>query len=553
MKLLGFLMLIVQIQADCKEGTDGACKQCSDEVTCGECNEYYYLDDPSSETACKRCHESCRTCSGPASTNCITCPKDRYISTADNGKQCIQCIQYLSNCAECLGPSACTVCNPPYYPDASGVCVLCGSLARCDFCKNQDQCLKCEYEYYPNANGVCQKAITDGKVDNCFSYDMYAGCNMCKYGYYLENAQSCKSCHLATACSMCNGEICASCYKDYYRTSLISCYPCSTIANCLDCREEGCVKCVEKYYRKSKTECAACVHPCMTCKGPDNGKCLTCHDTHYLSAPNALTGIGTCLPCGDKVSYCTHCTLNGTCTGCQTGYHLTSSHACRECDTPCAACKVGGNGECSDCISTHFLNITNVVSKTGECLVCSIKVAGCATCNVDGSCTKCSAGLCLESPSSCKALADIPYCDKFNDEDGCTNCYDGYYLKNKTKCEQCETPCTRCNTPSIVSCFDCIEGFYLDGNSPAPCVKCPPGCISCTSADCCLGCTAGYNFTEKQCVRLARGKGYTLRNVFVLVALLIFICHVHFHAVTIKIESLYYCTCLLYTSPSPRD
>lgn len=78
---------------------------------CFSCNPGFYGDD--ANVKCSACHASCKTCQGPASTDCLTCRYDSYYKTST--LECIQCNanQYGDDtnqvCANCH--ETCTTCN----------------------------------------------------------------------------------------------------------------------------------------------------------------------------------------------------------------------------------------------------------------------------------------------------------------------------------------------------------------------------------------------------------------------------------------------------------
>lgn len=54
---------------------------------CTECLSMQYYDAPTQ--ACKTCHESCRSCSGPGQYSCVTCAFPLHLDRLNN--QCVPC------------------------------------------------------------------------------------------------------------------------------------------------------------------------------------------------------------------------------------------------------------------------------------------------------------------------------------------------------------------------------------------------------------------------------------------------------------------------------
>lgn len=54
---------------------------------CTECLSMQFYDPPTQ--ACKTCHESCRSCSGPGQYSCVTCAFPLHLDRLNN--QCVPC------------------------------------------------------------------------------------------------------------------------------------------------------------------------------------------------------------------------------------------------------------------------------------------------------------------------------------------------------------------------------------------------------------------------------------------------------------------------------
>lgn len=109
------------------------CTSCSNKFLQGtkcvtECDEKYYLSD----AKCLRCHPSCEKCSGPGSSNCLSCPSGRYL----NGTTCVddcgngffsnpgmrRCDKCNENCNKCSSNGTCQSCQQNFH-NLNGKCI----------------------------------------------------------------------------------------------------------------------------------------------------------------------------------------------------------------------------------------------------------------------------------------------------------------------------------------------------------------------------------------------------------------------------------------------
>ncbi|CAL8254264.1 unnamed protein product [Boreogadus saida] len=128
-----------------------------------ECPAGYYGDRE--EMACKRCHESCVSCVGRHSVECVTCKPGQFY----HGQSCVE------SCSE-----------GHYSNTTSGFCERCEpSCSRCSGPSSQ-HCLGCREDYwYHTQSGRCLKA--------------------CPLGYYHDNlSKTCRKCH--PSCNTCNAD-----------------------------------------------------------------------------------------------------------------------------------------------------------------------------------------------------------------------------------------------------------------------------------------------------------------------------------------------------------
>jgi hypothetical protein len=140
-------------------------------------------------------------------------------------------------------------------------------------------------------------------------------------------------------------------------------------------------------YKVGPAGCFNCHITCLTCSGPADTECLTCHPWATF---NTVTG--KCdEPCHADCDTCTGPAIN-ECVTCASPLVLSSENYC--CHADCLTCTGSLNTQCATCASNKYLTSTN----------------GCALCN--GSCLTCSGGLTTE----------------------CLTCHPGYALQPDNSC-----------------------------------------------------------------------------------------------------------------------
>ncbi|XP_053317651.1 extracellular matrix organizing protein FRAS1 [Spea bombifrons] len=252
-----------------------------------ECPAGFYAEG----RTCKRCHPSCKGCSGPGVTSCSSCGKGLVLS--HNG-MCLQsCYQgYYSE------GSVCKACNSQ--------CLTCDSASGCTACKDPGKVL---------LFGECQ-------------YDS------CTQQYYLDHsAGTCRECDWS--CNACKGPLktdCLQCMEQYVLHA------------------GGCVQqCPPSFYKHGEM-CQECGEHCLICDGPNqcsqckapfyllNGQCVSeCGKQHSSSHADrkCLACPPGCLEC-DEAMKCRFCTnkmflKNNLCVS-HCGRGFSSNHTSRRCE-----------------------------------------------------------------------------------------------------------------------------------------------------------------------------------------------------------------------------
>ena len=183
----------------CNSICHGSCNTCSgpkkdDCLSCppgkrlfsGECTEdacpvSYFEISYDNRLECKKCHDACKTCSGPSHRQCIECaigfmskngictkcPPGQFLNRAQEIPVCSSCYH---DCSECNGPNEddCTHCDPPLNLMGSRCVPCCTNTSSpittgrdCCHCMNdQGPCVTLEHirSVYGSGEAVWEKS-----------------------------------------------------------------------------------------------------------------------------------------------------------------------------------------------------------------------------------------------------------------------------------------------------------------------------------------------------------------------------------------------------------
>ena len=365
------------------------CQQCDNPLTCKQCDDNYFLMTEKlrggetsqclqtcpekwfasiSDGLCVECHETCLTCNGPGSQNCLTC--------YPNGSQ-------PNNNSECEVPCDLGL----YYNPVSASCESC--IEECASCLSRVECVSCKPGSYllPNT-AVCS--------------------NKCTPGYYGDNTTTkCLKCD--ESCKTCNG---------------------GESNNCLSCAEHMVLNdgvclsdCPDKTFRdRINLVCGKCHASCLTCVGSKPTECLTCNsplvlDNHRCvkTCPHASVNYnGQCEACPAN---CDQCSSSKSCTKCGNGYYLYQPEP-EECKHQCPGGYYGEEGVCKMCkspckecssVDKCISCVKNYRVRNGTCKPCCKNAnngPNCCDCTTDSiQCTLSSEILSSEMP---KHIEDQP-------------------------------------------------------------------------------------------------------------------------------------------------
>ncbi|WVQ79606.1 hypothetical protein IAT38_001706 [Cryptococcus sp. DSM 104549] len=277
----------------------------------GSCQSGTYYD--SSSSSCQSCSPACSTCTGPSTSECLSCASPR-----------------VNLHGSCVGYDASTGRCDSSLSGLDGVFVVNNQKSKCDSCPVG--CLSCKIPSFSTAA----------------SYDTLS-CDACQEGYLLQGGKCVQKCgdgwflpegsaatngtcqQCDSACGTCVGTstTCTSCTSSSLSAFSGTCLPSSSCPSSTISLNGTCLPCL--------TDCASCSSP---------STCSSCPVTRPV-----LVG-GRCTP------YCAKNT-----------YWDTAAGSCQACDWTCKSCTGAGDGQCSACRDGYSL-------KSGVCVALSCSKSG---------------------------------------------------------------------------------------------------------------------------------------------------------------------------------
>ncbi|OMJ79471.1 hypothetical protein SteCoe_20479 [Stentor coeruleus] len=448
---------------------------------CTMCNDGYLLN---TDNTCTTCTAPCKTCIS-SYTQCTSCMGTYYLEN------------YLCkcplNCAVCgTNPYVCNTCNAGWVA-ISGICQKC--IAPCSTCTNyQTNCQGCVGTYVLG-NGQCSCPV-NCKICDTINYM----CTTCIDSFY-QSAGTCYPC--ASQCKTCSGSAlaCTSCYGTYSLSS----GNCLCPSNCKTCDtvKYVCSACNDGFVLTNGI-CTPCTSPCLNCIGTPTS-CTSCKGKF------ALTGSSCFCP-----SYCTTCDSGPgyLCSKCNDGFSLTSIGDCQACAPICKKCS-SSTTVCTECYGSFVISGTTCVCPT-NCATCDSVTSKCLACKdgsyyTNGNCLLCSASCKTCSTSdltctSCKGVFDLIanqcvcpiYCASCDINGVCTKCNDGWIMINSV-CTKCLAPCKTCDI-STNNCKSCLGAHYYSIVNNVGTCTCPKSCIICDQYSwLCTKCASEFYYKDGNC------------------------------------------------------
>ncbi|ESU42588.1 Variant-specific surface protein [Giardia duodenalis] len=265
-RIIGYYKATVDGVSRCVACALGNCVACESASKCTTCGDGFYIGGSGK---CEPCSSECATCSGPAASDCTSCPAGRRLQYGSGNTKgsCVQQCVKDDSCLECGltigGTNYCSRCARSTEYPKNGVCTSANSRMADPSCRNV-------------ANGVCV-------VCSASSFKLNGGCYSSK---------------LLPGKAVCNSEEDGRCkdvvdgYGITYNGTLRTCP-----ANCKICIGGGCNSCSSGFYL-DKGKCSACPKGCGTC--PNGETCFDCVPGYYFS--NTM-----CKACSEAIPKCSLC------------------------------------------------------------------------------------------------------------------------------------------------------------------------------------------------------------------------------------------------------
>ncbi|KAL4470417.1 hypothetical protein ABPG74_012028 [Tetrahymena malaccensis] len=531
----------------CTDDSETGCQDCEANLkkqvdkTCKICNLDSGMFVDKIDNICKKCNQTCKTCSGSSEYDCLSCIDDKKFYQDKNSiqKTCIQCQvnnkQFIKDdmcldchdtCQTCSGTSEteCITCDGKYLMHQDKKCKLCDVSQ--NFYIQDKNCIKC--------SDGCKTCDKDGCKECTGALKLKEGvCSECKQsdGYFIQGL-NCIKCH--PSCKQCSGPSefdCIICIEQNQDLKKVDENTENSQKLCQECPDEGffvqdkeCIKCHDtclKCHSKEETGCDDCkgnlkfifdknVKTCQECPSQNffvNEKnCLKCfEDCKTCIGPNP----NQCLSCKDGLNIYIK---DNICRDCKKDHFWISKddNKCYDCHNSCQTCNGNDKENCISC-QPPFMWLGKICDQcpqsnyyadleTKKCIPCD---SSCELCNGDKEtdCKKCKdqKKFHIEQITENGNSIEVKYCKECQ-----TN--SGYFIKADL-CLKCHTSCLTCLDQSENKCTSCQQDLLLfeDGtckscpseqyfqekvNQISMCKQCSPNCLTCKQFgdDKCLTC-----------------------------------------------------------------
>ena len=351
-------------------------------------------------------------------------------------------------------------------------------------------------------------------------------CDICKHYRIAETLECVQNCPLGTysnrnTCHHCPA-LCAECSGAH------TCTKCLPHAFRQD--DESCTdRCSDGTFPTSNGSCSSCHLSCMSCDGPLESNCTSCHPQFTLRDSACVIHESTSCPTGQ--------------------YFDHRAHECRLCHATCASCEGKESNQCTACFGGAVINEEGRCTDSrqlrmscfpgqyfdGDEFACATCPSTCDNCSNTLTCTSCPPGASLTRHGSCvrsclpntgkdHSVCYGDHCHQscltcFGPESiNCNSCYEGLLLADNScvqkcpthsfrsdlTCRICHSNCESCHGPTENDCDTCPPNKQLSDHSCATycpngtysqegmCHRCMADCSSCLSQESCIICRSGY-------------------------------------------------------------
>ena len=435
----------------CKDGIKVACTAKNTDLSCNDCATHY---------TGSACHDTCLSL---------------LPTTGDKPHHCKDVTYETVTCNQNGENLKCTrQCDVGYYGDiCNEACKNVSTVhAQCDTTSVENVscakdgsypiCLRCNPNYYKNGSGgciVCQSST----VLHCDGYEACdptsttdtAHCTSCASGYYNSSTApstvTCtpcpqiNDCNVVVTCSKDSNSRCTQCTSDHHRVAATGDAP----DTCPACKTWGELHCqsADKYVG------------CEAGATSDTAHCTECDTAHHYYKLYSDSTQFTCVLYSDAQVSGKYVKEGVWSSSCGDGYYIsdTTHRLCSRCSDSCATCS-GSAGHCLSCkanSSYPFLSGNSCIACPGRCSSCngSSSCTGCKTGYQGLTCSQCSSGYFNAGSSS---------------SPDCQSC-------QVTDCAECTAArkCTRCNQGQVINsgqtcCY--ISGCQTYGNTVCECL-----------------------------------------------------------------------------------
>ncbi|EAR87310.2 H-type lectin domain protein (macronuclear) [Tetrahymena thermophila SB210] len=470
---------------------------------------------PTYQFNCQTCSPNCQTCFGPLSNNCQSCnPNLPFFNTKTNecllqapatGYYCqninstspsyqLNCYPCDPSCFQCSGPLStnCLSCTTsfPFYNISTNSC-LASAPNQGYFCK---QSSKSNFSYQQNCSPCYSTCL------NC-SGSLQNNCISCtsQFPYFNIQTSSCLS-NIPSSNFYCIQNLTNPTYQFNCNNCHINCLSCSgpQSNNCLSCppslpffntkTNECLVQApASGYYCQSNSntslsyqqDCYPCDQSCLQCSGPISTNCLNCN-TNY---PFYNLSNNSCSVQAPNSGY--FCTKSSN-------INLSYQQNCQPCDSTCLTCSGTLPTNCISCSSSfpYFNTQTNqCLSQTpGFNFNCQKNTNyptyqfNCNSCN--SNCLSCTGPLpnnCLTCPTS------LPYFNTSTNECFSQIPNPGYFCQNSSSPQPsyqqnfypCDVSCQNCEGSLTTDCTTCSQSYPYYNTLTNTCIQQEPSGFTC--------------------------------------------------------------------------
>lgn len=397
--------------------------------------------------------------------------------------------QCVAGCLKCNPSNACIICDVTNNFYLNGTTCMKSTVTNCQLISQAGVCVLCNNNYYLNpTTSLCVAVPTNNTVANCAGYSGTITCLGCLGNYFI-SAGACAAVNITVsncASYSANG-VCSQCNSGYifsFNNSLCNAIP--SIANCLSYTYGGCKACNSGFFFNPNIYLL-------------NISPSTSTAASYFLQTGGLspTMLSTCQ--ATTVTNCVTFSSFNTCSGCATGYYLTSAGACTAFPLPVIQnCLTYSNlVTCSSCVPMFYLSANTCVA--------IIAIPFCATYSQTASSTVCTScnSTSYVSGNACTnrtAAVNVASCTVYSlTSDICTTCTSGFILtSNSLLClaviSNCATYQSWSPGQTSYTCATCLSGYYLNTGGSAP--VCTAGtianCMTYSSSTACSACNNGY-------------------------------------------------------------